>query len=499
MEFVSILDLKESPLRGRVRPDFYEDLNLNQIIEWIRMVWGGDVTSYYYYFPADAECQEYRRAILQDIKREGLYQELKTFNETVKLWREAQGKKEKVEMKLQKASWHIQEIGYYCDAFEQLYRVLEARNLQAQGLLALRAYLKEYIASEGFLALQEKVNYLRTEIAKIRFTLHYVNDRVIVRQEECEGTYDAFLSQCFSEHNSCLRNPFGLELDLTALEIELLKIYEKNSPDLFKEMGRFYKKNQRYAEKKFVRFVSEIGFYLSFLCFEQMMEAKGHVFATPTTIEDRELSAQGLYDLALACVNFGKDKAVISNDMEYREAERFFVVTGPNQGGKTTFARSLGQLIYFGKMGLDVPAVSANLHYFEDILTHFSVEESVETGRGKLKEELRRLAPMMAEECGNCFIIINELFTTAANYDACIMGKRVLEHFIGLGCRGIYVTHLKELSEAHPQVVSMRAMLDEQRIQSFKIVRSAADDAACAINQVNKYRLTYEQLKERLS
>ena len=64
---------------------------------------------------------------------------------------------------------------------------------------------------------------------------------------------------------------------------------------------------------------------------------------------------------------------------------------------------------------------------------------------------------------------------------------------------GIYVTHLKELTTAHEKVVSLRAMLDENRVQCFKIGRGEADDSACAINQVNKYKLTYEQLKERLS
>ena len=189
---------------------------------------------------------------------------------------------------------------------------------------------------------------------------------------------------------------------------------------------------------------------------------------------------------------------VIPNDLHNDKGERFFVLTGPNQGGKTTFARSLGQLVYFTKMGLDVPAVSANVPYFPDIQTHFSVEESVETGRGKLKEELTRLAPMMEENRKDTFVIINELFTTAASYDAEIMGKKVLKHFIGLGCMGIYVTHLQELAGSHEGIVSLRAMLDENRIQTFKIERGAAEDTACAENVVNRYRLTYEQLKERL-
>ena len=122
----------------------------------------------------------------------------------------------------------------------------------------------------------------------------------------------------------------------------------------------------------------------------------------------------------------------------------------------------------------------------------------METGRGKLQEELVRLKPMMEENRQGTFVVINELFTTAASYDALIMGRKVLEHFIGLGCMGIYVTHLKELITAHEQAAGLQATLDAERIQTFEIRRGEAPDIACAENQVNKYRLTYEQLKERL-
>ena len=63
---------------------------------------------------------------------------------------------------------------------------------------------------------------------------------------------------------------------------------------------------------------------------------------------------------------------------------------------------------------------------------------------------------------------------------------------------GLYVTHLKELTESCEGVVSLRAMLDDNRMQNFKILRGTAEDTPCAENVVNKYRLTYDQLKERL-
>ena len=174
---------------------------------------------------------------------------------------------------------------------------------------------------------------------------------------------------------------------------------------------------------------------------------------------------------------------------------------GPNQGGKTTFARSLGQLVYFAGMGLDVPAIRANVPYFAALMTHFSAEESLGSGKGKLKEELVRLAPMMEEQAESAFVIINELFTTAAHYDGCIMGRRVLNHFIEKGCMGVFVTHLKELGKSVEGVAELTAMLDgsRERKRTYKISREQMQDVGYAEDIVNKYGLTYSELQRRLT
>ena len=61
--------------------------------------------------------------------------------------------------------------------------------------------------------------------------------------------------------------------------------------------------------------------------------------------------------------------------------------------------------------------------------------------------------------------------TTAANYDAIIMGKNVLKHFFDVGCHGIYVTHLKELCDVDDRIVGLSAQLDENGKQNFKILK----------------------------
>ncbi len=498
MEFESILDLEESPFKGLPRAALYLDLNLEQVINRIRMNWGDNVAPFYYYFPANADCEAYRRAAYADVKLPGMYEALCDFVELMRARAEAFQKKAAVQMRVQKTIWHVSEVTHYCDSLVGLYQVLEEQPITSKGFLALREYLKEYLATESFVTLKEQADKLRKERESFHLRLTYEKNQILVEEGEVEGSFETFLGECFPNQKSELKSPFDGILDITSLESEVLRIFVKKHQSFFQRAEAFYKKREHFTEKKILRLAEELPFYLSFFCFEEVMKEYGYHFCAPLVDTASEMFADRLYDLALAC-SHGKDwEKVISNDFTYGQGEQFFVLTGPNQGGKTTFARSLGQLIYFSKMGLDVPAARANVHAFSNILTHFSVEESVESGRGKLKEELVRLAPMMGQSCENAFVIINELFTTAANYDACIMGKNVLEHFIGQRCRGIYVTHLKELTTAHEAVVSLRAMLDEKRVQCFKIMRSEADDEACAMNQVNKYRLTYEQLKERL-
>lgn len=499
MAFESILDLHNSSYKDEIRPSFYVDFNLDQIIDRICRNWGENISSFYYYLPADKESEDYRRAVMADIKIESLNVALMNFVKGMKQHGEIIKTKEFVKREIQKAAWHISEVLQYGKALQELLAALQEADIRSQGMIELRTDLEQYLTSEEFKTMYQQAGELVQERNSFHFKISYNDNQVVVSEGDIPGTYDTFLKDNLTEPEKPMKSPFVENPDLVSLEMLIIEILQKKKPELFKKTTGFYEKYKDYAKEVYIQLGKELPYYLAFYKYEEKMQKLGFAFTAPSVDAKQDMFATGLYDLALACVNSEDNKEVTSNDFVYHEGETFIVLTGPNQGGKTTFARSLGQMMYFTKMGLDVPAMAANAHYFNHILTHFTVEESVETGRGKLQEELVRLKPMMDGDSTNDFVVINELFTTAANYDAIIMGQRVLQHFIGQNSRGIYVTHLKELTDAHESVVSMRAMLDDQGKQNHKIVRKEAEDIACAINQVNKYRLNYEQLKERLS
>ncbi len=479
---------------------FYRDLNIDHLIEKMAFKWGRKIRNYYLNLPCSKEEMEYRRGVYADVKKEKVFNALIRYTESLEAVENLRKEKEKVTIPVQRAVWHIREVGEYCSALENLEHELDNADLTSEGMKDFLNVLKEALDNGGYRKLSENTAELLNEIKKLRFIITYDKDRMAVEIGEIEGNgaYDELIGNRNKKETTHLKNPFRTDPSISGLEYACLEILSKKKPEFFSRLKDIAEQNEEYENPVLKRFDREISFYLSFYSFQKEMEKEGFVFATPDTTGEKRIEAKGLYDLALALTSIGTDKKIVSNDLFYEKGEKFFVLTGPNQGGKTTFARSLGQLVYFTMMGLDVPAEYACVPYFPYIRTHFSVEESVETGRGKLMEELTRLAPMMTDEGSGAFVVINELFTTAANYDAVIMGKEVLRHFIGLNCMGIYVTHLMELTEGNEGVVSLRAMLDDRRIQTFRIMRGMADDTACAENQVNKYRLTYEQLKERL-
>ena len=498
MGFVSILDKKIQPYEDCSLPNFMVDLNLDQVVRQIQLLWPEEIEKLYYFLPKDKEVSDYRRAVYADIKKENVFDILNRFVEQMRERKHAVENGEAVYHTLQKHIWFVIEVATYCDACTALCEALKKSAITSEGLTAFCKELSAYTTADSYQKMQETALELREELGKFHVTLVYENERIAIAEERQPGTYENFLKQAFGERNDILRSPFKKSMNLTNFEQEIVNVFQKNRADFVSKAKKFSDQYKDYAKEWVLCFAKEIPFYLSYHQFRQVMVNGGFAFAEPSVDETTPMKASRLYDLALAIVNLSQNKEVVSNEVQYYEGEQFFVLTGPNQGGKTTFARSLGQLVYFTKLGLDVPAQHANVHHFTRILTHFSVEESVETGRGKLKEELVRLRPMMEEESDGAFVIINELFTTAANYDACLMGKKVLSRFIGEKCRGIYVTHLKELAEEGEGVVSLCAMLDEQLMQNFKIIRKPADDTACAQNQVNKYQLSYEQLKKRL-
>ena len=160
----------------------------------------------------------------------------------------------------------------------------------------------------------------------------------------------------------------------------------------------------------------------------------------------KEIRSHEGFDLALAIKLVREEKPIITNDFYLEEEERIFVVTGPNQGGKTTFARAFGQLHFLASLGFPVPGQTARLFLFDSIFSHFEQEENIANLRSKLEDDLVRIHSILTRSTSRSIIIITEMFTSTTVQDALFLGRKVLEQAIRLDLLCIYVTFLDELS-----------------------------------------------------
>lgn len=241
-------------------------------------------------------------------------------------------------------------------------------------------------------------------------------------------------------------------------------------------------------------------FYLSYLDFIDPLVAAGLDFCCPEVTDAKDVFAVGTFDLALAVKLVDAGNPVVSNGFHLSGPERVVVVSGPNQGGKTTFARTFGQLHHLASVGCPVPGSAARLLLYDRLHTHFGREEHLETMTGKLEEDLVRIHDTLGQATPRSIVVMNEIFGSTTLDDARFIGRRVLDTIVELDLLCVFVTFVDELARIGPSVVSMVSTVDPEDpvTRTFQVVRAPADGLAYALAIADKYGLTEGRIRQRI-
>jgi DNA mismatch repair ATPase MutS len=102
------------------------------------------------------------------------------------------------------------------------------------------------------------------------------------------------------------------------------------------------------------------------------------------------------------------DDAVVKNDVRMDKNGRIFILTGPNQGGKTTYVQMVGLCQILAQLGLWVPARQARISPVDGIYTHYPMEESSAKATGRFGDEAQRLSDIFTGATRHSLILLNE-------------------------------------------------------------------------------------------
>jgi DNA mismatch repair protein MutS len=509
-DFHSILF--DSPEAGSVGdcqkvPEFFTDLNLDQVVASITA--GREeynLRPFFYVNLRHVETVNYRYDILRDMENPSLFEQVGSFAQKMRIMRDCLAQGVKLRYKYPKEGWFLQAAHVYCDAVLCLTRDLARANLRSRGLTSFCQYLASYTESVPFASLVADTRKVKTDLAGIRYCLHINGNRITISRYDSESDYGAEVLQTFEKFKQGAAKEYRFEIrsgpDMNHVEAAVLDLVAQLYPNIFLSLDQYENDHRGYLDDTIKAFDREIQFYVACLEYIERFKTAKLPFCYPVvTNRSKEVKGCDVFDIALANRLVDENAPVVTNNFYLKDPERIVVVSGPNQGGKTTFARTFGQLHYLASVGFLVPGSKAVLFLYDNLFTHFEREEDLENQSSKLEDDLLRIHRILEQATPESILIMNESFVSTTLNDALFLSQKVMQQIIQRDMLCVSVTFLDELASLSETTVSMVSTLDphDPARRTFKVVRKPADGRAHAVAIAQKYRLTYESVKERIA
>jgi MutS domain V len=195
---------------------------------------------------------------------------------------------------------------------------------------------------------------------------------------------------------------------------------------------------------------AELGFYIGCLNLRERLTTVGAplclpVPASPVQVGTEQvlLHARGLYD---PCLALTLGTTAVGNDLD-ADNRQLIIITGANQGGKSTFLRGLGLAQLMMQAGMFVAAEEFTASTCTRLYTHYKREEDATMEKGKLDEELARMSGIADQIAAGSLLLCNESFASTNEREGSEIARQVIRALTEAGIRIAFVTHLYDLAE----------------------------------------------------
>ena len=193
---------------------------------------------------------------------------------------------------------------------------------------------------------------------------------------------------------------------------------------------------------------AELGFYIGCLNLRERMTAVGAPVCFPVPASPvpagtaQALRARGLYD---PCLALTLGTRAVGNDLD-ADGRELIMITGANQGGKSTFLRGLGLAQLMMQAGMFVAGEEFTATTCAGLYTHYKREEDATMQKGKLEEELARMSGIADQITAGSLLLCNESFASTNEREGSEIARQVIRALTEAGIRIAFVTHLYDLA-----------------------------------------------------
>lgn len=233
----------------------------------------------------------------------------------------------------------------------------------------------------------------------------------------------------------------------------------------------------------------ELAFYIGCLnLYERLERINAPIcYPDPKLPNKFTLTCDGLYDIALALTT---QKMVVGNQISGVD-KSLFIVTGANQGGKSTFLRSIGQAQIMMQCGMFVSANGFSANLCQGVYTHFKKEEDKTMKHGRLDEELFRLSETLKEIKPNSLILFNESFSSTNEREGSEIASQITRALLEQNHKIFFVTHfyifasiMKELN--NPNYAFFQAERLDSGKRTFRIIEGLPEKTSYGLDLFSK-------------
>ena len=203
-------------------------------------------------------------------------------------------------------------------------------------------------------------------------------------------------------------------------------------------------KSAEHVQSFFRMLQRELALYVGCLNLHERLLGLRAPFTFPkaTGLGDPRFSGQDLYDICLALNLNGRP---VGNDVA-ADGKSLIVVTGANQGGKTTFLRSFGLAQLMTQCGMFAAAARLELNVVDGLFTHFKREEDATMKSGKFDEELRRMDGIVDNLTPHALILFNEFFAATNEREGSEIARQIVSALLEKAHKIAFVSHQYEFT-----------------------------------------------------
>ncbi len=193
-------------------------------------------------------------------------------------------------------------------------------------------------------------------------------------------------------------------------------------------------------------------FYLGAVRFIRCLQDHGLPMCQPDIASSsmRICKVRDSFNVNLALRNLidGQNLAdvITMNDIDIGPDGQILILTGPNQGGKTTYMVGVGLVQVLAQVGCFIPGKQAEIRPVDNIFSHFPLEEKPDTEAGRFGEEAMRLGKIFEQVTRDSLVLLNESLSNTSFGESLYLAQDIVRILRRVGGRVIYATHLYELA-----------------------------------------------------